>query len=672
MTNGAAAADRELRLVMDLSLELRLCEVSSVVKKEDLPMPLSKFWDVYFARAHAGDCDEFDLDERLDCKQSTHRSVLKWARAMDKGGALKLKESKGKKGRTRGGGPLVTAVTRRQHRDDGKGGGEPSESKVSLTAEALEALASSQTTEDEDDNHNDQDSCAGETGSVAVSEAMSAATTTNSVATSAFEYRPTTNLKYRQVQRDVTDREIKSVLKHATGRDSRRSRDGRRVLTSDGVTIVTSGERVLSVWRDGGGSKKGKKFPVESAWFEGGLGGDSERFVMEEQHTGLRSSTASTLSFLFVGSDHNAPLEEAEICSACEQYCLDIKGKDSNGELQIIAFLYHLKKSGKDLNESDHAKRVLFYSKILRSLHAELQKAPTHNVTEKETLKQLHACRSPKFWDLMEPVFRESPYLKDQIKTHIARVSSPWPSDQLLELLLKRDVDLFSPLAADDLTEKVLNLTESCHIMDNEEVREGYPPYVTLGVFPAKSKQRGGRQQTKMDVLILGLSPKQANVISSQIRKVVGCPCSVGKFNVGRWGRIFKDANTSSFAKDGSPAIELKLSNKDETLVKIAGVVKEQAPLQYRRLIVKESNKGNSKVRGDKGLDSRVPQLLPVLEEKEKDPYQEQVTENARLRLQEIYKKHEPEKLKDVDFLLEKYKGKEDKLVQVIEKKWEM
>lgn len=98
-------------------------------------------------------------------------------------------------------------------------------------------------------------------------------------------------------------------------------------------------------------------------------------------------------------------------------------------------------------------------------------------------------------------------------------------------------------------------------------------------------------------------------------------------------------------------------------------VLKDFVPLQYRRLVVKDESKPLKKVRGDKGLDSRVSQLLPVVEEK--DPYQEQKTESARLRLQEIYQLHDPDKLKDIDFLLEKYKGKEDKLVHVVEKKWE-
>jgi len=590
-------------------------------------MPLSKFWDLYFARrarCHGDDVDDVDdsdsfddggFEEKLDCKQSTYKSVLKWARAMHKARKLNLKESKGRKGRTRFGGPVVISVSR-QASGPSSGGKDSNGVEISLTAEALAALtkvneSDSVMPKPEDRKLSFDDSRVQEDCSVAVSEAA----TSNSVATSAFEFRPTLHLKARQKARNVTDREIKSVLKHAEGKNEHRFHDGGRILTSDGLTIVTSGGRVVSVWRDEKFGA-GKASPVENAWYSGGLMGDKTRFVVEDCHSAIHSSMASRLDFLFGNSWGGSvgPLHEVEVRAACSKFSRDFKGKNSDGGLQILAFLNQLKSSYQGADKTDHTKSVVFYSRITRALRNELQKSLAHTVTKEEALKLLHAWRSPKFWNVMEPAFRESPNLKKQFKTHLARdhAKSPWPPDQLMGIFLMRDVDVFPSIDEDTLFEQVMNLAAPCHIMDGDEVREGHPPYVTLQVKHRPTNRRGGKRK-QMNIQIVGLNQKQAEEAARYIRRSVGCSCSVGALEKGtQKGELFRGT------KPGGPIIKLTLASKEGTVVKIANAVKDFAPLQYRRLFVEEGdgNRGK-KVRGDKGLDSRVPQLLPIVDEED-------------------------------------------------------
>jgi len=127
-----------------------------------------------------------------------------------------------------------------------------------LSAENFPRLAAPHNEEEEEEtkhgsenNHNSSGNEVDSCSSSDLSEVMSMATTSYSIATTDYHFNLTVHSKTRQLQRAISDQEIKHAMKHH-GAVSR-TRDGGKVIPGEnGVTVVTKGGLkyiVVSTWR---------------------------------------------------------------------------------------------------------------------------------------------------------------------------------------------------------------------------------------------------------------------------------------------------------------------------------------------------------------------------------------------------------------------------------------
>jgi hypothetical protein len=183
--------------------------------------------------------------------------------------------------------------------------------KPDLTAANL-AKYSTMTSGEADDESvsSSSDDCDNEIKSIAISEAMSIATTTFSTATVDYNIQQTTHAKQRQHQRGIHRREIQSAVKfHAV---ATRARYGRKIIQGeDGVAVVVSG---------------GEKNIVISTWREANEGDDpTERWNEEtefETKVLLSARVIRMFPFLFPkdGRTKAVPMNDTAVLKACDDY----------------------------------------------------------------------------------------------------------------------------------------------------------------------------------------------------------------------------------------------------------------------------------------------------------------------------------------------------------------
>jgi hypothetical protein len=87
-----------------------------------------------------------------------------------------------------------------------------------------------------------------------------------------------------------------------------------------------------------------------------------------------------------------------------------------------------------------------------------------------------------------------------------------------------------------------------------------------------------------------------------------------------------------------------------ENLTKLFDILRAEIPRQYRRYVCED------------GATRYVPSFDSIATAS--------LRESTRLKLLEIYTEYAPEKVTEIDFLLEKYAGKERQLLESVCRKW--
>jgi len=133
-----------------------------------------------------------------------------------------------------------------------------------------------------------------------------------------------------------------------------------------------------------------------------------------------------------------------------------------------------------------------------------------------------------------------------------------------------------------------------------------------------------------------------------------------GTLDYDLWTKIYGD-DVEPLAEAGSRILELHLLEGSQTLGLVKKVLVNIVPVEYRRYVAEK-------------LDDGVPEQKPVapLEPVAEgdDMYQEMIRGATRIELTEIYTSFAPDKVKDIPKLMEKYAGKEEKLLKVVERKY--
>lgn len=235
---AGVGADNIQQSSVDDALYHRLLEIIPSFPSQELPMDIGQFFQSHVSQGGT-----------LDCRKSRYGSVSKWMKAMEHQGLVLMKKV-GKKGPARvvAVGPSQVALFR-SHKKPEVGLTAANLAKLSVTEEAeADSLGSINSGELDDEDHDLEE----DAKSIAISEAMSMATTTYSIATADYNIQPTIHAKQRQQQRGIHRREIQSAVK-AHGAVTSRARDGRKLFQGDnGVAVVVSGgekNTIITTWR---------------------------------------------------------------------------------------------------------------------------------------------------------------------------------------------------------------------------------------------------------------------------------------------------------------------------------------------------------------------------------------------------------------------------------------
>lgn len=631
----------------DDALYHRLLEIIPAFPSDELPMDIGQFFQSHIAQ---GD---------LDCRKSQYGSVSKWMKAMERDGLVLMKKV-GRKGPARvvAVGPSQVALFRSHKKPE-----------VGLTASNLAKLTMSSTETDAGSSGNSNASDGGsehekdhalEVKSIAISEAMSMATTSYSVATMDYNIQPTIHARQRQYQRGIDRHEIQSAVKtHAV---TSRARDGRRLIQGDnGVSVVVAGgekNTVITTWRDDDGD------PTEN-WRE---------VTAMETKTLLPSSVIKMFPFLF-SKDSKAqilPMDDTAVLLSTSKYFES--SMYGTGRLREVAYLVATKDEWVNNNRRTHLtpqKRVSLYVTIIELLKAgeELDgEGCVRPRTDEEVLELFGERGSQRFWNKLNPALDESSnrHLKHRIKELIKHEKQKQQDKSLLDcskFLLRSDA-MVAP-TPEDLADLVTQLSSTCHrVVGSDEWRDGRPPIVTIGdCFERYTHGKRGawkagdvvvkHHKRRKRIIIVGLKDSVVDDVTEKFRRIAQCPCSIKALDYAYWMSLYGE-NVDPMAEEGSRAISLSMAEGSEALFPVMQILEEVVPQEYRRYLSE---------------DLKTIEAQP-LDSADGNIYQDMIQESTSIELTEIYRKHAPDKIKDVPSLLKKYAGKEEKLLKVVRKKY--
>jgi len=489
---------------------------------------------------------------------------------------------------------------------------------------------------------------------------MSMATTTYSVATADYIIQPTIHAKQRQYQRGIDRREIQRAVK--THVVAGRARDGRKLIEGDnGVAVVVSGgekNKIITTWRDEDGD------PTEN-W--------REKSPMETK-TLLPTNVIRMFPFLFP-KDSKAgvvPMDDASVLEACRKYfATSMYGA---GKLREIAFLVATKDEWFDKygrTQIPPQKRVSLYISIIDLLKAGEEVDSNGNLrprTDEEVLVLFGERGSQRFWNKLNLTLDEGGdrkfkhKIKELVK-HEQQGKNVCNELKYNKLLIRCD-DMVAP-SPEDLADLLMQLSTTCHrVVGADEWRDGIPPMVTVGdCFERYTHGKRGawkagdvvvkHHKRKKRIMIVGLEDKAIDDVVDKFRSIAHCPCSIKVLDYGYWMSLFGQ-DVDPMAEEGSRIVSLSVAEGSEALIPVMQILEEIVPQEYRRYISEECNTVSAQP-VDSGVD---------------DLYQDMIQESASIELTEIYRKHAPEKIKDVPGLLKKYAGREEKLLKVVWKKY--
>lgn len=669
---------------MDEFLELALLEVISsgqfsTSSRNCIGMTLSEFYEKYILSK-----------EGLDCKYSSFGSTLKWAKAMHKKGLLIVKVDK--RSHVARIMSVGSSKSLQPHfkRPSGESSSDATESPcvstASLTAATLSQLEEKIDTSNIVSNQNGDDDERGEEDRSEFSFAMSQATTTNSVATSAYTFQPTLHAKLRQKCRDINSFEIQKALKH--GKPVARFADGKKKLTHQGLTVLTKGKhnhQLISTWREKSGDNaqhEDSQSTIEDIWIK--PASETEKLCGHENEKvqlakGIDSSTAKALDFLLPPSylEPGRALREEEVESVCEEFFCK-KGHSGRGRLREVAFRVCVHETMASPSARFHTRHTRLYCGMVDALMGSKRESPTGKV-KTDIVECLQKPGSPRFWTAISPGLKQlrskQPKLKAKIKQFIAEKGetsdiSPLP-EVCIHKLCQDDAEVAS--AAEELTDLVLRLVTACHVVKGEvKLRDGQPHLITVAEYgeefyqkvKAGNKQvpRGHRYSKKYIVYIVaGFPDSKIDQVAKDIRQIKRqTVVKISKFDANEWKDIHCTTSRVPMLPSTRRVLRVTLDETKESLIAVLCYLAEQVQPEYREYFgLPHSPFGSSQ-----------PIMALGNIQEEEDPYLRAQQESTRLELEEIYRKHNPEKLGDLDRLLAKYVGKEDKLLKTVRRKY--
>lgn len=180
--------------------------------------------------------------------------------------------------------------------------------------------------------------------------------------------------------------------------------------------------------------------------------------------------------------------------------------------------------------------------------------------------------------------------------------------------------------------------------------------------------------------MVVGLDPEVIPFIVKQIQSQAGVQCSVGVLDSDEWSKRH-GSTVEPLAEPGSPIMTFEVAAVEDTISGVLSHIEKVVPPKNRRYLRESLEEARGMDSNDKGKtigsdaafgdgQESNDALNPENGSSDDDSPRNMVDESLVEALKQIYCQHAPEKEKDLPLLLQKYSGREKKLLEAVQRKY--